>query len=183
MKSVIRSLASTLRVGGRLPSADRQSPRRCTPTLRLIAALLVVSSSIGNKCAEAQSPANLLLVVNNSSAASGTIARYYAEHRGVPQDNICSITTAATESIARDVYVRQIEQPIWSCITSLRGHDRILYIVLTKDVPIRISGTGGRAGTNASVDSELTLLYRRRTGQAAPIAGFASAGTGTSMVN
>ena len=174
MKSVIRSLASTLRVGGRLPSTDSQSACRYVPTLRLIAALLVVSSSIGNKCAEAQSTANVLLVVNNSSAASGTIGRYYAEHRGVPQDNICSITTAATESIARDLYVRQIEQPIWSCIASARAHDRILYIVLTKDVPIRISGTGGRSGTNASVDSELTLLYRRRTGQAAPIAGFVS---------
>jgi uncharacterized protein (TIGR03790 family) len=138
----------------------------------VISALLVVTSSIGNKCAEAQSPANVLLVVNSTSAASGTVSRYYAEHRGVPQDNICSITTAATESIARDAYVRQIEQPIWVCISSLRAHDRILYIVLTKDVPIRINGTGGRSGTNASVDSELTLLYRRRTGQASPIAGF-----------
>jgi uncharacterized protein (TIGR03790 family) len=138
----------------------------------VIAALMVVSSSIGNKCAEAQSTANVLLVVNNSSAASGTIAKYYAERRGVPQDNICSITTPVAESIARDAYQRQIEQPIWLCMAALRAQDRILYIVLTKDVPIRISGTGGRSGTNASVDSELTLLYRRRTGQAAPVAGF-----------
>jgi uncharacterized protein (TIGR03790 family) len=138
----------------------------------VISALLVVSSSIGNKCAEAQSAANVLLVVNSASAASGTVSQYYAGHRGIPQDNICSITTAATESITRDAYTRQIEEPIWQCIASLRAYDRILYIVLTKDVPIRISGTGGRAGTNASVDSELTLLYRRRTGQSSPIAGF-----------
>ena len=114
----------------------------------------------------------MLLVVNSTSAASGSISRYYAERRGVPQDNVCSITTPAAESISRADYAAQIEQPIWQCIAGPRAHDRILYIVLTKDVPIRISGTGGRSGTNASVDSELTLLYRRRTGQQAPIAGF-----------
>ena len=114
----------------------------------------------------------MLLVVNSTSAASGSISRYYAERRGVPQDNVCSITTPAAESISRADYVTQIEQPIWQCIAGPRAHDRILYIVLTKDVPIRISGTGGRSGTNASVDSELTLLYRRRTGQQAPVAGF-----------
>ena len=172
MKSVLTSIASTLPVNRLFMFVCRRCARRSAQTLRLISAILVVTSSIGNKCAEAQSAANVLLVVNSSSAASGTISRYYAEHRGVPQDNICSITTAATESIAREAYMRQIEQPIWLCIASLRAQDRILYIVLTKDVPIRISGTGGRTGTNASVDSELTLLYRRRTGQASPIAGF-----------
>jgi len=151
-------------------------PRRpagwSTAAVRSFGTLLILTSSIGNKCAEAQSAANVLLVVNSTSAASGSVSRYYAERRGVPQDNVCSITTPATESISRADYVAQIEQPIWQCISSLRAHDRILYIVLTKDVPIRISGTGGRAGTNASVDSELTLLYRRRTGQQAPVAGF-----------
>jgi uncharacterized protein (TIGR03790 family) len=138
----------------------------------VISALLVVTSSIGNKCAEAQSAANVLVVVNSASAASHTVAKYYADRRGVPQDNLCSITTTAAESISREAYGREIEQPIWRCIASLRAHDRILYIVLTKDVPIRISGTGGRSGTNSSVDSELTLLYRRQTGQSSPIAGF-----------
>jgi uncharacterized protein (TIGR03790 family) len=172
MKNVITSIASTLRVSPAFAPFCRRLSRRSEPALRAIATLLIVTSSIGNKCAEAQSAANVLLVVNSTSAASETVAKYYAEHRGVPQDNVCSITTATTESIDRDVYVRQVEQPIWLCIASLRAHDRILYIVLTKDVPIRIRGTGGRTGTNASVDSELTLLYRRRTGSPAPIAGF-----------
>lgn len=39
-------------------------------------------------------------------------------------------------------------------------------------MPLRIEGTGDRTGTVASVDSELTLLYRRRAGYAAGIAGF-----------
>jgi uncharacterized protein (TIGR03790 family) len=43
--------------------------------------------------------------------------------------------------------------------------------VLTKGVPLRIAGTNGTDGSVASVDSELTLLYRRLTGQNTPTRG------------
>jgi len=174
MGCVLTSLASTLRVNRASVHRRGRPAGWSAAVVRAFGTVLILTSSIGNKCAEAQSPANVLLVVNSTSAASGSISRYYAERRGVPQDNVCSITTPATESISRADYVAQIEQPIWQCIAGLRAQDRILYIVLTKDVPIRVSGTGGRTGTNASVDSELTLLYRRRTGQQAPVAGFVS---------
>ena len=137
-----------------------------------MAILVAITSTIGNKRAEAQSAANVLVVSNRASQASETIARYYVDHRGISQTNVCAIMTAVAESIARPAYESQIEGPIWQCIAGARAHDRILYIVLTKDVPLRISGTSGRSGTNASVDSELTLLYRRRTGQVVPAAGF-----------
>jgi uncharacterized protein (TIGR03790 family) len=172
MDCLLTSLASTLRVNRAFAHPRRRPAGWSAAAVRAFGTLLILTSSIGNKCAEAQSAANVLLVVNSTSAASGSVSRYYAERRGVPQDNVCSITTPATESISRADYLAQIEQPIWQCIAGLRAHDRILYIVLTKDVPIRISGTGGRAGTYASVDSELTLLYRRRSGQQAPVAGF-----------
>ena len=55
---------------------------------------------------------------------------------------------------------------------SARGlQDRLLYLVLTKGVPLRIAGTTGLTGTLASVDSELTLLYRRLTGQQLSVSG------------
>ena len=139
---------------------------------RATAILVAITSTIGNKRAEAQSAENVLVVSNRASAASEAVARYYVEHRGISQTNVCTIMTTVTESIARPAYESQIEGPIWQCIAGARAHDRILYIVLTKDVPLRISGTGGRTGTNASVDSELTLLYRRRTARVIPIAGF-----------
>ena len=135
-------------------------------------AIIAVIAIVGNKRADAQSAANVLLVSNSASAASDTVARYYAAHRGISQSNTCAITTPETESITREAYAAQIEGPIWRCIAAARAHDRILYIVLTKGVPIRISGTGGRTGTTSSVDSELTLLYRRQSGQTAPVAGF-----------
>ena len=128
--------------------------------------------TLGTIRAEAQTGANVLVVVNDASATGETIAKLYAVRRGVPASNICHISTTLDETIERQTYGLQIESPIWRCIARQVAQDRILYIVLTKGVPIRIAGTGGRSGTVSSVDSELTLLYRRRVGQLAAIVGF-----------
>jgi uncharacterized protein (TIGR03790 family) len=120
----------------------------------------------------AQTGANVLVVVNDASPTGETIAKRYAEQRGVPTTNICHIATTLEETIERAPYAQQIEAGIWRCIARQAAQDRILYIVLTKGMPIRIAGTGGRSGTVSSVDSELTLLYRRHTGQAASITGY-----------
>src|SRR5438067_12368890 len=125
MQNVITSIASTLGARRAVARVSRILTRRRTRTLRAIATLLIVSSSVGNKCAEAQSAANVLLVTNSTSPASEAIGRYYAEHRGVPQDNVCPITPPASESIDRAAYERQIDDPIWQCIASRRAHDRI----------------------------------------------------------
>ena len=140
--------------------------------VRTIGIAAAIVSTVGVHRVEAQSAANILLVSNRASPASDAVARHYVARRGIPQEHVCAIMTSVDETIARDAYESEIEVPIWRCIAAARGHDRILYIVLTKGVPIRISGTAGRNGTSASVDSELTLLYRRRTGQAVPIGGF-----------
>jgi uncharacterized protein (TIGR03790 family) len=137
----------------------------------LVAALAVCLVAFGTR-SDAQTGANVLVVINATSTASETVGRQYAAQRGVPQDNLCAIQVPASPVVSRTVYNAQIEQPIWRCISTKQAHDRILYIVLTKDVPIRVTGTDGRTGTASSVDSELTLLYRRRTGQKPPVTGF-----------
>ena len=48
---------------------------------------------------------------------------------------------------------------IAQCLHSGRREDKILYIVTTSGVPLKIRGHGGLVGDAASVDSELTLLY------------------------
>jgi uncharacterized protein (TIGR03790 family) len=119
----------------------------------------------------AQTGVNVLLVVNDASSTGETIAKRYAAKRSVPTTNVCHIATTLNETIERPAYEQQIEAGIWRCIARQSAQDRFLYILLTKGVPIRIAGTGGRSGTIASVDSELTLLYRRHDGQGAGLAG------------
>jgi uncharacterized protein (TIGR03790 family) len=60
---------------------------------------------------------------------------------------------------------------VQKALTRERLQDRVLYLVLTKGIPLEVAGTIGSAGTASSVDSELTLLYRRMSGQTVAVAG------------
>ena len=112
----------------------------------------------------AQDGSNVLVVVNSASPIGPKIGELYAAARNVPSDQIVHLTTTLEEEIERERYVRDIEGPLGAWITRRAAQDRILYIVLTKDIPLRIRGSGGMSGSVASVDSELTLLYRNLLG-------------------
>jgi uncharacterized protein (TIGR03790 family) len=112
----------------------------------------------------AQSGANILLVVNETSQDSERIAAHYARVRNVPFEQVLRVKVDAVDDIDRAAFTTQIQAPITTWLQQHAAQDRILYIVLTKGIPLRISGTSGRSGTAASVDSELTLLYQRLAG-------------------
>src|SRR5687767_4855016 len=122
-------------------------------------------------CGWAQSPENVLVVINAASPASVEIGSYYAQKRQIPAQNVIRLQMPVSESIERTDFERQIEAPLAVWFTRNFAHDRILYIVLTKGVPLRVNGTSGQEGTVASVDSELTLLYRKLSGVSVPPVG------------
>jgi uncharacterized protein (TIGR03790 family) len=123
------------------------------------ALLLAIASTVG-----AQTADHVLLVVNKTSQDSVKVGEHYSRVRRIPADQVLQIEAPVTETVPRATFQRQIETPISNWIAKRAAHDRILYIVLTKGVPLRIEGTLGRTGTVASVDSELTLLYRKMVG-------------------
>jgi uncharacterized protein (TIGR03790 family) len=110
---------------------------------------------------DAQSPDNVLIVINDNSALSREIGEYYARRRKVPGKNICRIRTTQQESIARGDYDREIAAPIAEFLGANQLVESILYVVTTAGVPLRVSRTSGDGMTTdgAAVDSELTLLY------------------------
>src|SRR5438046_3157984 len=124
----------------------------------LTACILILATGV----ARAQSSQNVLVVANEASSGSVQIANYYAGKHSLPPEQVLLIRAPVED---------EIERPIAAWLTAHAAQDRILYIVLTKDVPLRITGTGGRTGTVSSVDSELTVLYRRMLGLAVPVAG------------
>lgn len=132
---------------------------------RLACALVAALALWQPRAAAAQSAENVLLVANEASPASLQIADYYARKRSVPAAQIVRLRTSAKEEIDRATFTRTIEVPIGEWLTKHSAQDRILYIVLTKDVPLRVTGSDGANGTVASVDSELTLLYRKLIGR------------------
>jgi uncharacterized protein (TIGR03790 family) len=121
--------------------------------------------------ASAQSVDNLVLVINDSSPASVQVGEYYAQKRKVASDHVVHINTVVSDTVARAEYLRAIEAPIGTWLSTRGLQDTVLYLVLAKGVPLRIAGTDGLTGTVASVDSELTLLYQKLLGNQVPLAG------------
>ena len=121
--------------------------------------------------ARGQSAQNVLLVINESSADSVKIGEYYARTRSVPAGQVVRIQAPVAEAVSRAAYQASIEAPIAAWLARYLLQDQILFIVLTKGIPLRVDGTSGQSGTIASVDSELTLLYRKMTGAGVSAAG------------
>ena len=113
----------------------------------------------------AQSPENVAVVINDNSPESQRIGQAYAAARSIPDSNVFHIRTATQDTIDAQLFQRTIHGPLSGAIGRARLHDRILYLVLTKGIPIRIAGSQGQNGSMASVDSELTLMYRRMSGR------------------
>src|SRR5262245_10443644 len=137
----------------------------------LAGAVIWLAACLVEPPVQAQSAENVAVIVNDNSQDSRRIGEYYARVRNVPPSNVLRIQTSTDDQIERDVYIKTIEQPVGLAIRRAGLQDRLLYLVLTKGVPLRIAGTAGVDGTLASVDSELTLLYRRLVGQPIPLPG------------
>jgi len=132
--------------------------------IRIGLSLLVVAA-VTSPPVFAQSSDNVALVINEASPSSQRIGEHYLRARAIPSNNVIRLRASTEEAIERTAYLTTIEQPIAAALRRHQLQDRVLYIVLTKGVPLRIAGTDGVNGTVASVDSELTLLYRKMTGQ------------------
>ena len=113
----------------------------------------------------AQTGENVLLVVNRNVPISRQIADYYRPRRSVPVKNVCTIDTTGDEEIQWGVYEGQIERPIGECLKNAGLVEKVLYIVTTMGVPLKVDGPGSRQlSEHASVDSELALLYSKLKG-------------------
>lgn len=120
----------------------------------------------------AQTPAEVLVVVNRRSSVSREIGEYYLHKRDIPLANLCTIDTTTGEYIERPVYDKEIEAPVGQFLRKNGLVEKILYIVLTSGVPLRVNGPGEQLKSEtASVDSELTLLYARLHGAVIPLPG------------
>ena len=133
------------------------------PRLALVVLVFVGSFALPSSAA-AQSSENVLLVINELSPDSIRVGEHYAAVRAVPSTQVVRIKAPVSEAITRAEYAAAIEGPIGAWLSRHLLQDRVLFIVLTKGIPLRVDGTGSLSGTIASVDSELTLLYRKLTG-------------------
>ena len=128
--------------------------------MRLLAILLLAIPLF------AQTGENVLLVANRSSALSKQITDYYRPLRAVPAENVCYLDSTTAEEISWTTFQKDIEIPVGKCLSNAGLREKVLYIALTADIPLRIAGSGGtiEEAEQGSVDSELTLLYQKLKG-------------------
>jgi uncharacterized protein (TIGR03790 family) len=107
-----------------------------------------------------QSADNVLVVVNQSSPLSQSIAEYYVLRRHIPAGNVCRLSVKPDEEVLRDDFQAKVVEPIAGFLRAKHLEEKVLYIVTTAGLPLRVPGHGARLmSETASVDSELTLLY------------------------
>jgi uncharacterized protein (TIGR03790 family) len=124
----------------------------------------ILTALLCSRAVAAQTADNVLLVVNERSDASKQIGDHYAQKRALAAEHVLRVAAPITDTVSRSDYETLIESPIAKWLEKYALQDQILFIVLTKGVPLRILGTEGLNGTIASVDSELTVLYRKMLG-------------------
>lgn len=128
-----------------------------TPKIALLLALAAPAC--------AQTAENVLVVVNRASQLSTSIGKYYAQRRHIPGMNVCRVNVRPDENISWDDYQKQIAAPVAACLRSKHLEQKILYIVTTGGVPLRVPGHGsGLQSETGAVDSELALLYSDMNG-------------------
>jgi uncharacterized protein (TIGR03790 family) len=121
----------------------------------------------------AQTGENVLLIRNQTSEFSRAIADYYRPRRSIPAANVCTLTTTEDEEITWELYQKQIEEPVANCLKKAGLADKVLYLVTTLGVPLKVDGPGsGQMAEHASVDSELALLYGKLKGIKYPRPGW-----------
>jgi uncharacterized protein (TIGR03790 family) len=97
---------------------------------------------------------DVLVVYNENSGISTRVAKYFQNARNIPDLNMCNITTATSETVSRTEF-ENIRGQIEDYLENNNLTDVINFIVTTKGVPLRVSGSNWQ---NACLDSELTMI-------------------------
>jgi uncharacterized protein (TIGR03790 family) len=114
----------------------------------------------------AQSGEQVLLVGNAKDPVSRQIVDYYRPRRSIPVSNVCWLSTTSNEEVEWNLYQHEIESPVGDCLKKAGLEEKVLYIVTTLGVPLKIDGSsGGLMADRGSVDSELALLYAKLHGR------------------
>jgi uncharacterized protein (TIGR03790 family) len=137
--------------------------------MRLIALLAVAAALPLGRCLAlpAAAPSNqngiqsdeVAVIVNDSDPTSRAIAAYYSARRRIPAAHICHLRLASEEEVSRETYERDVEGPVAEWLKRRSLVEKILVLVTTSGVPLKVKGSLSLTGTASSVDSELTLLY------------------------
>ncbi len=93
-------------------------------------------------------PEEILIIANENHSDSVAIAQHYCRKRGVPTDNILTLSlgTELSYTITRVNYEKQIAEPIRERLLSLGSDGQIKCLLTTYGVPVKVEGRGPLEG-------------------------------------
>ncbi|WP_454060819.1 TIGR03790 family protein [Candidatus Nitrospira salsa] len=84
------------------------------------------------------SPNQIVIVSNENSHGSDSVARHYAQKRGIPASHILELDTSTKETISREEYEQAIVQPIQAALKVKNLASKVRVIVTTYGIPLRV---------------------------------------------
>src|SRR2546430_5113355 len=133
--------------------------------------------------AEQSLAGSTIAVYNKNVPESVTLAKFYADQRGIARDHLVGLSCSGDEEISREEYDANIANPLrevfkarrWWTLRSTADHKQTVtatlvhFVAVIKGIPLKIrpaekypgdvAGPGPIANRNeASVDSELSVL-------------------------
>ncbi|MCB1211051.1 MAG: TIGR03790 family protein [Verrucomicrobiales bacterium] len=135
--------------------------------LRFLLLGLVCCLVVVGRCdaGEAQSHPEVVVAFNPAFPGAESLAKYYADVRGIPADHLIGLKMAVTDDVTRADFDELLRDPLRE-VFEKRGwweaSTRVRYLVLIRGIPFRIKrtaqGTGKALEDEASVDSELAVM-------------------------
>jgi len=132
---------------------ERETEMRSTFLLGLagLASLVVQTRAL----AQTATYSDVLVVINENSAASDSIGSYFASARSIPSQNIARISVPTSEEID-SLQFEDLRSQVESILVGRGLTDQINFIVTTKGVPLKVKRVS--QFNNSSVESELSLI-------------------------
>src|ERR1700733_2841027 len=123
--------------------------------LVLFPLFLIVALLSPARAEQRSDPDSTLVVFNTRDADSPALAKYYADRRKIPAENIVGLDCPVTEEITRDEYDRDIATPLrdiltqrnlWKTHTDSTGRtivddNNIRFVALIRGIPLKIART------------------------------------------
>ncbi|MCA9471610.1 MAG: TIGR03790 family protein [Nitrospirales bacterium] len=83
-------------------------------------------------------PDQIVILANQNSHESGSVARHYAKKRGIPGSHIVNVDTSTQETISRKDYEEFILEPLRKALETRKLSSKICVLVTTFGIPLRV---------------------------------------------
>jgi uncharacterized protein (TIGR03790 family) len=122
----------------------------------------VVVAATAGPAYPALAPQEVLVVGNANSADSVELAKFYADARGIPQQNVLLVKAVTTYEISHAEYDAQVRDPIREHLRKNKLEGRIRAICLMWGIPIRVTDDVTTRYTVAASQAFVRMAVDRR---------------------